>query len=158
MDNRHSGSLVRDGAAQLPDRHRWHHQDLAGGRLCSLGADGFDGNFLCCRGLTNSDSYCYCNSYGYIYSHADRDTHTDSNTNSYSSSYCHAYGHANTDAYADSHSYGNGYCNRNSNSDRNAHADGNINPMYGEVFTDTEASANSSAPSVVAGRADLAPR
>ena len=44
----------------------------------------------------------------------------------------------------------NGYCN--SNSDRNAYADANINPMYGEVFTDAEASTNSGASPV--GRND----
>ena len=37
----------------------------------------------------------------------------------------------------------------------NAYADANTNPMYGEVFTDTEASAYSSAPTVVVRRADL---
>jgi len=102
---------------------------LAGRRVCSQRADGLDGNLLRWRGLTNSD--CYCNS----------------------NSYCHAYGHANTDGNA------NGYCNSysycNSNSDRNAHADGNINPMYGEVFTHTKASANSGAAPVVARGADL---
>jgi len=61
--------------------------------------------------------------------------------------YCHAYGHANTDGNA------NGYCN--SYSYRNGHADGNINPMYGEVFADAEASTNSGAAPVAAGRADL---
>src|SRR6266540_1212721 len=43
----------------------------------------------------------------------------------------------------------NGYCN--SNSDRNAHADANINPLYGEVFTDTKASANSGATPIGCG-------
>ncbi|HJW39075.1 MAG TPA: hypothetical protein VJ420_10700, partial [Candidatus Udaeobacter sp.] len=56
--------------------------------------------------------------------------------------------------------YANGCCNRYSNSDRysysdrNAHADGNINPVYGEVFTDTKAAAYSSAETVKVRRAD----
>jgi hypothetical protein len=130
---------------------------LAGRRLCPYRANGFDGKVLRRWGIANANGNSYC--------HADSDAHTDSNTDShiYSNTYCHADGHANTDAHADSHTNtdgnANGYCNRysysNSNSDRNAHADGNINPVYGEVYTDTEASANSRAAPVVAGRADL---
>jgi len=54
---------------------------------------------------------------------------------------------AHTNAYGNSDSH--------ADSDINAYADANTNPMYGEVFTDTEASAYSSAPTVVVRRADL---
>ena len=37
---------IRHCAAQLPDRHGRHDQDLAGRRLCPYGANGFDGNLL----------------------------------------------------------------------------------------------------------------
>jgi hypothetical protein len=115
---------------------------LAGRRLRPYYGNGLDGKVLrrwCGIANSNGNAYCNCDSYSHAHS------------NSYSSSYSHAYGHTNTDAYA------NGCCNRYSysNSDRNAHVDGNINPVYGEVFTDTEAAANSGAAPVVAGRADL---
>ncbi len=140
---------------------------MAGRRSCSQRSDGLDGNLLRWRGLTNSDCYCNSNSYCHAYGHANTDAHADGNI--YSNSYCHAYGHANTDAHADSHSYSNSYCHAyghantdgnangycNSYSYCNAHGDGNINPMYGEVFTHTKASANSGAAPVAAGRADL---
>ena len=54
---------------------------------------------------------------------------------------------AHTNAYGNSDSH--------ADSDINAYADANTNPMDGEVFTDTEASAYSSAPTVVVRRADL---
>ena len=77
------------------------------------------------------------------------DTFSDLNRDSYS--------HSNSYSYADGNRYSDGNGNRdcngnsaasiansdgNSNSDINAHTNGNINPMYGEVFTDPEACSN----------------
>jgi hypothetical protein len=94
---------------------------------------------LRCRGLTNSDSYCYGNSNCHAdsrnnaHGYANSDTYTDVNANADSCN--NAHGYTDSDTYTDS----------NSNSDRNPHGDGNINPMYGEMFTDAEASAYSEA-------------
>jgi len=121
---------------------------LVGRRLCTYRANGFDGNLLRRRGLTNSHSYADSHSYSHAYCHGYSHTYTDSNTNTNS----YSYSDSNRDSAA-SVGNANGYCN--SDSDRNAHADGNINPVYGKVFTDTKTSANSGAAPVVAGRADL---
>src|SRR5213076_468382 len=67
------------------------------------------------------------------------DTYTDADANADSRS--NAHGYADSDTYTDS----------NANSDRNAHGDGHINPMYGKVFTDTEASAYSEAAPIAGG-------
>ena len=114
MVNRHA---IRHCAAQLPDRHGRHDQDLAGRRLCPYRANGFDGKVLRWWGIANANGNSYSHAYGHTNAHA------------YANGCCNRYSYSNSDSY----------------SDRNAHADGNINPMYGEVFTDTEASANSSA-------------
>jgi hypothetical protein len=150
LDNRYPGPGVHDRAAQLPHRYRWHDEDLAGRRLCPYRANGFDGKVLrrwwgIANAYCNSDSYC----------HSDGHANTDGNANgySYSNTYCHADGHTNTDGNANCYCNSYSYCN--SNSDRHAHGDGNINPVYREVFTDTEASTNCGAAPVVAGRADL---
>jgi hypothetical protein len=66
----------------------------------------------------------------------------------------HAYPHANCNSDSDSYSYANGHTNSDSDADSHGYSysytDCNINPVYGEVFTDTEASANSGAAPVAA--------
>jgi len=122
---------------------------LACWRLRAQRAGGRHGNLLRCRGLTNSYCYgnsnCHTDSRNNAHCYADSDTYTDANADSRS----------NAHSYADSDTYTDSNANNNSNSDRNAHGDGHINPMYGKMFTDTEASAYSSAPTVVVRRADL---
>ena len=111
MDNRYPGPCVHDCAAQLPHRYRRHDQNLAGRRLRSHSSDGFDGNLLPRRWL--ADTYCYCHADG----HANTDAHADSHI--YSNTYCHAYGHANTYCHADGHT------NTDAHADSYAHADSN---------------------------------
>ena len=156
MGSQHAGSCVYDCAAQFPHRHRRHDQDLVGRRLCAYRADGFDGKILRRRRFTDSDGYTNGDNNSNPNSYSD--TNPDSNTYI---SVTYSYSHTNTDAYADSHIYDHAYCYGDANTDFNAnndtnsninrycnsysHADGNINPVYWKVFTNTEASTNSGA-------------
>ena len=154
MDNRHSGSLVRDCAAQLPHRYRRHDQDLARRRVCSHCTDGLDGNLLRWRRLTDTYCYTYCyfdsdaHGHGNCYAHADTNADVVSNGHAHADSY--ADGHSNSNSNSSSYSHTYGHTNTDGNANCYSDSDGNINPMYGEVFTDTKASANSGAASVVA--------
>jgi hypothetical protein len=114
LDNRYPGPCVHDCAAQLPHRYRRHDQDLAGRRVCSQRSDGLDGKVL--RrwwGIANAN----CNSYCHAYGHANTDAHAYGHI--YSNTYCHAYGHANTYCHADGHT------NTDAHADSYAHADSN---------------------------------
>lgn len=150
MDSKCARSSVRDCATQLPHRYRWHDQNLAGRRLRSHSPDGFDGNLLRWRRLTDT----YPNGYGY--SHADSDAHTDSNPYidvTYSNSHAHAdsYADGHVNSYSNSYIYSHAYGNTNTDFNTNSYCNrySNVHPVYGEVFTDTKASANSGAAPVV---------
>jgi hypothetical protein len=87
--NRHT---LRDCPAQLPDRHQRHRSHLAGGRIRSHHADGFDGDLWHLRDA-NSDAHSY----------GDRDRVI--NTNSYADCF------AIIDAYTDCNTFGYAYSN-----------------------------------------------
>ena len=116
-------------------------EDLAGGRLRQYWRPGgLDGNLLRWRGLTNSDSYS--NSYCHADGHANTDAHADSHI--YSNTYCHADGHTNTDAHADSyaHADSNAYCNCPRKPD--AYTNRN-SKRYTQAYSNPATSANSRA-------------
>jgi len=97
LDDEYTCSGVWDRAAQFPDRHRRHDQDLAGRRLCSYCPDGFDGKILR-RRWANAHSHFYCNSHGDRYSNGNTYTNVNSNivANTYTlfCSYSHVYANA----------------------------------------------------------------
>ena len=95
MDNRYPGPGVHDCAAQLPHRHGRHDQDLAGRRLCTYRANGFDGKVLR-RWASNANAYCNSNSYSHAHSYANCDSNGTCNGNAYSYSYCNGNGNSNT--------------------------------------------------------------
>ena len=88
MDHR---PVVYHRATQFRCRYRRHRSHLAGGRLRSHHADGFDGDLW--RRLRDANSYAH--SYG------DRDS--DINTNGYADCF------AVIDAYTDSNTFGYAY-------------------------------------------------
>jgi hypothetical protein len=120
MDSRHSGSLVRDCAAQLPYRYRRHDQDLVGGRVCSHRPDGLDGNLLPRRCLTNSNANSDCNSHSDRYCNGNTYTNGNADRNSHRYCYCNRNTYTNGDRNFYSSRNGNTYCNCNTYANGNA--------------------------------------
>jgi hypothetical protein len=90
VDGKFTCPGVHNCAAQLPDRHRRHDQDLVGRRLRSYSGDSLDGNldpvrdaFANTNGNSNSNSNSNRNCNGNAYSNSD------------------AYSNASAEAYAD---------------------------------------------------------